>query len=127
MVHCPTCQKPMSRGYARLGYTFWGWVRAGLSRLSLFFNIPGKPEINLLGIHDRRLAYLCETCGTLILERAHAWKCPGCGSMVPADAAHCATCGPDEPTRRCPICRAEVPIALASCPYCAGPESAVRP
>src|SRR5262249_27815820 len=106
-------------------YTLMGWLMAGFSRLTLYFGVQGRPEASVLEIHDKQVAYRCEACGTVVIERARAWVCPQCRSMVPANEAHCPNCGPAEPTRRCPICQTDVPAALPSCPYCAGAQTAL--
>ena len=66
-MDCPTCKHLMSGGYAKLGYTVGGFLWAGLSRLTLFFNGPGKAKTSVLAMGDKRIAYRCKRCDTVVM------------------------------------------------------------
>jgi Double zinc ribbon len=118
-MDCPVCTRPMTRGQVKLGYTLWGFVWAGWSILSLFFQAPGAKRRQVLDRYEERSGHLCETCGALFIPGSATWSCPSCGSEVPATRRTCGKCGEPPDTRRCPRCGTELPAGAATCPRCA--------
>jgi hypothetical protein len=70
-MECPICRKLLSPGNVALGYTFWGFMWAGLSRLTLFFRVSEKERLPMLSKGESLPAHHCQGCGTVVIPRAH--------------------------------------------------------
>jgi hypothetical protein len=78
----------MDGGAAALKYTFWGFLMAGISSLTLFFLRKGREREAIIRPGECRPAFRCGSCGGFFVAPV--------GTPVPPDsnATHrCGRCG----------------------------------
>jgi len=92
----------MSGGCASLQYTFWGFLTAGFSSLTLFFRETRGKRIAVVKPGDARPAFRCGRCGGLFVipdeadlpeESDTAKRCGRCGVLLEPDRLDCHWCG----------------------------------
>ncbi|MEP2775059.1 MAG: DUF3293 domain-containing protein [Luteolibacter sp.] len=95
MPACPYCGLAMKSGTATLQYTLGGFLFAGVSWLTLFFQKKGQKRIPVFGPSDKAKALFCKGCKTLVIqgELAKSRECGKCGRMVHPGRSKCSSCG----------------------------------
>ena len=92
---CPCCGLAMIPGSASMQYTLGGFLFAGYSWLTLFFNRNGEKRVPVMGPSDKVGALYCKGCETLVLkgDLATSRECKRCGLMVRPGRNKCGSCG----------------------------------
>lgn len=112
----------------------------GASSILDYFDISFSPSMDLSILHLGKSGILCVVfaVGALVLTmlredtfthlpipstaRTNKWRCPSCGSEMPASALFCTSCGTKRSEGlRCVSCGHALEKGVVFCPYCGTP------